>query len=71
MTKREVMAGAHSRWILMVQGAQSCIVLYCFVSIGIEDESFEQESDITGCVFQEDNSAGRDEEHGKEKQFLQ
>lgn len=71
VTKREVTAEAHSRWILILQGAQSCIVLCCFVSMGIEDESFEQESDITRCVFQEDNSAGRDEKHGKEKQFLQ
>lgn len=57
--------------ILIIQGAQRCIVLCCFVSIGTEDESFEQESDTTRCVFQEDNSARREEKRGKEKQSLQ
>lgn len=33
VTKREMLAGAHSRWILIIQGAQSHVVLLCFVSI--------------------------------------
>ena len=33
-------------------------MLCCFVSIGTEDESFEQKSDTTKCMFQEDSFGG-------------
>ena len=32
-----------------------CFVLFCFVSISIEDETFEQETDTIRYVFQEDS----------------
>lgn len=47
---------AHARQILIIRGARSCIVLFCFNRP--EDESFERKSDTTKCVFQEDSSGG-------------
>lgn len=40
-------------------------MLFQFASVGIEDASFEQESDTIGCVFQEDNPGGAEVQLGE------